>query len=290
MATVLAMPDHPLRLSRRVRFSIPLSLLQIWDEDRFAALLESPRSNTYAGWPAPGTPSMYAEVDVVCSGSVDTTTGYLLGIGDIDIGVRDVVFPPLARALAGRGVFAHPAELIRRLVPQLSDHLGGLLESLRWRLTPTYSVLVETRDMDRFFLSQSFDFAAAHHLGCDSLDAEENVRVFGKCLNQHGHNYRLEVVVQSQFVDGAATFTLETLERIVEAEVLDRFDHTDLNQQTDTFGTRMPSVEHISRVCHDLLAPVIAEAGGTLAWVTTWETEKTSCTYPARVFVPLAAR
>ena len=43
----------------------------------------------------------------------------------------------------------------------------------------------------------------------------------------------------------------------------------------------IPSVEHIARVCHDVLAGPVAEAGGRLERVTVWETEKTCCTYPA---------
>jgi hypothetical protein len=34
-------------------------------------------------------------------------------------------------------------------------------------------------------------------------------------------------------------------------------------------------------VCYDLLASPIRLAGGCLQQVTVWETEKTSCTYPA---------
>jgi 6-pyruvoyltetrahydropterin/6-carboxytetrahydropterin synthase len=63
--------------------------------------------------------------------------------------------------------------------------------------------------------------------------------------------------------------------------VVERFDHTHLNLDTAEFAEVNPSVERIARVCHDLLARRLAEAGAELDHVTVWETEKTRCTYPA---------
>ena len=139
--------------------------------------------------------------------------------------------------------------------------------------------------MDRFSISQQFEFAAAHRLHCADLSEAENRRVFGKCNNPHGHghNYRLEVAVSVPMpAEGQwAGFGLPDLERIVGERVVERFDHTHLNLDTPEFARLNPSVENIARVCHDLLADPIAAAGAALDHVTVWETEKTSCTYPA---------
>jgi 6-pyruvoyltetrahydropterin/6-carboxytetrahydropterin synthase len=78
-----------------------------------------------------------------------------------------------------------------------------------------------------------------------------------------------------------AAFSVLDLERIVRTEVLDRFDHAHLNLDTEIFSDLIPSVEHIARICHELLEPEIRSARAELAHVTVWETEKTSCTYPA---------
>jgi len=45
----------------------------------------------------------------------------------------------------------------------------------------------------------------------------------------------------------------------------------------------IPSVENIAMVCFELLRPEIDAQGrgARLRSVTVWETEKTSCTYPA---------
>ena len=137
--------------------------------------------------------------------------------------------------------------------------------------------------MSAYLLSQRFDFAAAHRLHCSSMSEEQNRAVFGKCnnLNGHGHNYQLEAVVAVPLAEGDSSFGLPDLERLVRMHVIERFDHTNLNLDTGLFGDRNPTVENIARACYDLLAEPIAAAGADLRRLTVWETEKTSCTYPA---------
>ncbi len=138
--------------------------------------------------------------------------------------------------------------------------------------------------MDRVQISQQFEFAAAHRLHCAELSDEENRRVFGKCNNPsgHGHNYRLEAAVSVPVNGSAPGFGFADLARLVDEQVLQRFDHKHLNLDTDEFAGLNPSVEHIARICHEVLAGPVADAGGRLEYVTVWETEKTACTFPAR--------
>ena len=116
-------------------------------------------------------------------------------------------------------------------------------------------------------------FSAAHFLIFPDGSAER----------LHGHNYRVEVAVLSPFepADGRG-FDVLDMERIVHGEVIERFDHRHLNLDCVEFANVNPSVEHIARVCHELLVEPIAAAGGTLAYVTVWETDKTASTYPAQ--------
>ena len=138
--------------------------------------------------------------------------------------------------------------------------------------------------MDRFQISQQFDFAAAHRLHSPALDEQRNRETFGKCNNPngHGHNYRLQVDASASLSDTPERpkLDLAVLERIVNEQVIQRFDHTHLNLDTPEFATLNPSVEHIAKVCHDLLIQPIDHAGGRLELVTIWETDRTSCSYP----------
>ena len=130
-------------------------------------------------------------------------------------------------------------------------------------------------------LTETFEFAAAHRLDLADRSADENRALFGKCNNPngHGHNYRIEVAVEVPL--GAGRFGFHDLGEAIEDEVMRRFDHRHLNLDCPEFAALNPSVEHIALVCHDLLAPRIARDGATLRFVRVWETDKTSCRYPA---------
>ena len=164
------------------------------------------------------------------------------------------------------------------------------VDSVALRLSPHLRVeardLKEASGMDtntpEVIVRQMFEFSAAHRLHVPELSEAENERLFGKCNNPggHGHNYRIEPAVA---VDPENPLPVDAIERITDEIVIERFDHTHLNDQTEEFATEgglNPSVENIARVCFGLLDGPIAEAGGRLVSVTAWETDRTSCTYP----------
>jgi hypothetical protein len=68
----------------------------------------------------------------------------------------------------------------------------------------------------------------------------------------------------------AQAFTLQRMESIVDDVVIRRFDHKHLNKDTAEFASLNPSVENITKTCHDLLRQPIADAGATLRRVTVW--------------------
>ncbi len=229
------------------------------------------------------TGGTYSEIEVSCLGRPDPDSGYVMNISEIDAAVRGG-----AGALLGDTMRAWAAGSARPAGPVLSQvadalrrRLGGALASIRWRLSPYHSFLLEAGVMDRVVMSRTFEFSAAHRLHSGRLSDERNRELFGKCNNPsgHGHNYRLCADVSVPCGNGVGSFGFTTLERLVREHVLLRFDHKNLNLDTEEFADLNPSVEHIARVCHDLLAGPVAEAGGRLESVTVWETEKTSCTY-----------
>ena len=267
-----------IELTRDVRFCIPLC------EGELSSSAGG-RHNTFAGFPSMPGLGVYFELSVCCEGENDPVTGYLINITEIDRAVRDRAVPLIREAVRTRSGGA-PASLLPGILAEVGATLSRPVKSITWRLTPFYSLTLETAHMERFLTRQRFDFSAAHRLHCSELSDEENRDLFGKCNNPHGHghNYRLEVIVAQPLpAQGRPpSLPLPELERIVDEQVLRRFDHTHLNLDTSEFADLNPSVEHIARVCHDLLSAPIAAAGAELSHVTVWETEKTRCTYPAR--------
>ncbi|HVW61456.1 MAG TPA: 6-carboxytetrahydropterin synthase, partial [Puia sp.] len=81
-------------------------------------------------------------------------------------------------------------------------------------------------------------FNAAHRIFNPAWDDKKNFEVFGKCSNPHyhGHNYELIVkVVGEPDPDTGYVMDMKKLSVIVKEEVLDRFDHRNLNLDTEEF-------------------------------------------------------
>ncbi len=104
-------------------------------------------------------------------------------------------------------------------------------------------------------------FNAAHRLHNTNWSEEKNKAIFGKCNNPnyHGHNYDLEVKVIG-FCSEETGYVIDTkiLSDLIKVKVLDRFDHKNLNLDTEEFKELNPTAENIAIVIYDLLRPEIA--------------------------------
>jgi 6-pyruvoyltetrahydropterin/6-carboxytetrahydropterin synthase len=228
------------------------------------------------------------EADILCRGTLDPMTGYFINIKDIDVAARATLIPAIENA-CNTNPLAEPAEVLSAALPALNTALGGRLHSVRWRLTPYYSVEVTINSPPIALLRQQFEFAAAHRLHMPGISDQENRSIFGKCNNPrgHGHNYRVEPCVEVPLGDQSSRrFTLQDLEEITQREIINRLDHTHLNEDVPEFAPGKgvnPSVENIARMIYERLDPAIRTTGkaASLKSVTVWETDKTSCRYPA---------
>ncbi len=130
---------------------------------------------------------------------------------------------------------------------------------------------------DRLHVQVSFEFSASHRLALPGCSDAENHALFGKCSNPngHGHNYRLDVTVET---NPAVANTVGILESVVDREVMARLDHKHLNLDCPEFAELNPSVEHIALVCRNLLQAPLRATGLDLVSVTVWETAKTCAT------------
>lgn len=233
----------------------------------------------------------YYEMDFVCRGEPDAASGYLINIKDVDRVAREAVVPRIEKACDSTpGMDA--AELMAELFELARSRLPVPLAAVRWRLTPTYSVEMIAGEHEFVVLRQRFDFAAAHRLHVPGLTDEENRRLFGRCNNPsgHGHNYMIEPAVRVRVTTGGGNtdglYSLAAIERSTQRSIIDRFDHTHLNKDTEAFaelGGENPSVENIAKVFFELLSAAVREdsrGSAELKSVTVWETDRTSSTFP----------
>jgi 6-pyruvoyltetrahydropterin/6-carboxytetrahydropterin synthase len=116
-------------------------------------------------------------------------------------------------------------------------------------------------------------FNAAHQLYNPDLSDEENRRLFGKCVNLHGHNYVLEVVVAGQ-IDQASGYVLDlkTLSDIISTQVIRDVDHRNLNTDVPWLKGRVPTTENLAQAFWERLRPELPD--GQLRSVRLWETDK----------------
>ncbi len=125
-------------------------------------------------------------------------------------------------------------------------------------------------------------FNAAHRLFNPSWSDEKNNEIFGLCNNPnyHGHNYTIEVKVSGEInPDTGYVVDLKWLSDIIKAEVLDRFDHKNLNLDTEEFKNLNPTAENIVVVIYRLIKVQLPE---TLELqVRLWETPRNSVVFPA---------
>lgn len=124
-------------------------------------------------------------------------------------------------------------------------------------------------------------FNAAHRLHNAAWSEEMNDKVFGKCNNPnyHGHNYELEVrVVGEPNADTGYVIDMKELSNIINVNVLQKFDHKNLNLDTAEFKELNPTAENIVVVIYDLLRAKI-DARLELQ-VRTYETPRNFVEYP----------
>jgi 6-pyruvoyltetrahydropterin/6-carboxytetrahydropterin synthase len=123
-------------------------------------------------------------------------------------------------------------------------------------------------------------FSAAHRLHNPNRDAAWNRRTYDKCDNPkgHGHNYVITVSVKGTIdPETGMVIDLKHLKAIVRKQVIDRVDHTNLNEDVEFLRDVIPTAENLARSFWQQLAPAIDH--GTLHEITLQETEKNSVVY-----------
>jgi len=116
-------------------------------------------------------------------------------------------------------------------------------------------------------------FNAAHQLHDPGLSDAENRSLFGKCVNLHGHNYVLEVVVAGQIDSSSGyVFDLKVLSDVICRRVIQDVDHRNLNTDVPWLKGCIPTAENLALIFCERLRPELPE--GLLWSVRVWETEK----------------
>lgn len=126
------------------------------------------------------------------------------------------------------------------------------------------------------------NFNSAHRLHNPKWDEKTNMDIFGLCNNPnyHGHNYDL-IVKLTGFVNEETgyLYDLKQLNDLIKVEIIERFDHKNLNLDTEEFKNLNPTVENIARIIYEILTKKIDSKYAIE--ITLYETPRNYVVYPA---------
>ena len=125
-------------------------------------------------------------------------------------------------------------------------------------------------------------FNAAHRLHNPNWSDEKNESIFGKCNNKyyHGHNYEMIVkVIGEPDPETGYVYDMKKLSDLIKENVTDRFDHKNLNLDTEEFKDLNPTAENMVVVFYNILREQIDTQYDLK--ITLYETERNYVEYPA---------
>lgn len=111
------------------------------------------------------------------------------------------------------------------------------------------------------YITRRETFNAAHKLYNKNWTPEQNDVVFGKCANKnwHGHNYELFVTIKgTPNADTGFIMNVKELSQLIKKNIIDVFDHKNLNMDVSFPLLELPSTENLAIVIWQLLEPLIA--------------------------------
>ena len=124
-------------------------------------------------------------------------------------------------------------------------------------------------------------FNAAHRLFNADWDDKRNMEVFGKCAlpNYHGHNYELIVKIVGEPDEKTGyVMDLKKLSDLIEEKIIEKFDHKNLNLDTEEFKNLNPTAENIAIVIYEILRPHIGKEKDLQ--IRLYETPRNFVEYP----------
>lgn len=228
------------------------------------ALDRAQNEERFGRWASPYNHGHNYVLDVETEGPVDSKTGMVVNIKDID----DIVQESICAEFDGRSIndqiphFANVPATLENMLLYMRDRLAALpkganLVGLRLEETPTlWANLERIGENWTMTLTRSYEFASSHRLYSPHFSEEENVEMFGKCANPagHGHNYVVEVTVSGTLNPLTGMMVdLDALDEAINEIVVDRYDHKNLNEDLDEFKGRTTTSENVVQAIWDSL-------------------------------------
>ena len=103
-----------------------------------------------------------------------------------------------------------------------------------------------TSPMPQVEITRREEFSAAHRLHDPGLSDAENLRLYGPCNTEHGHNYTVEVTVRGPVPRSGMVMDLNHLMAVLRDEVIREVDHKHLNRDVAFLRDLIPTAENLA--------------------------------------------
>lgn len=245
-----------MRLTRKASFT---SGHRYWNQ----AL--SPEENTrkFGRWASPYNHGHDYTLEITIRGKVDPTTGMVINIKELDSLMKEQILFHLDQKSLNDEVpyFLTNTPTLENIAIYCYQQLTHLpqnvsLVKIRLHENPTLFSDYTIGEKHSMTITRCYDFCASHRLAIPELTDEENLVIFGKCSNPtgHGHNYELEVTVSGKInPDTGMIVDLEQLDQIVQDEILQRYDHKNLNSDVEELHGLNPTSEVVTKAIYQRL-------------------------------------
>jgi 6-pyruvoyltetrahydropterin/6-carboxytetrahydropterin synthase len=239
-----------MRLTRIARFSCGH---RFWDPTL------SPEENVkrFGAYASPFNHGHNYELHVTVEGEIRSDTGMVVNIRSIKADIEREIVQALDRKSLNDEVppFDTVPPNLENLIRWIADRIpapgGAPLRRLRlYEMQDFYSELDLIGGNPVLTLTRGYHFSASHRLHSPYLSEEQNRELFGPCNNPHGHghNYELEVTVGGEpDAETGMLVDIDDLDAVVQREVVERYDHRNLNLELPEFQEQNPTSEALLR-------------------------------------------
>ena len=115
--------------------------------------------------------------------------------------------------------------------------------------------------MTNIRITRRATFAAGHILCRPEWSDAQNREVFGACVNDHGHNYVVEVTVGGPVdAETGMVVNLKQVDAVLRREFIDAVDHKHLNRDVEFLRGVIPTAENIALAAFHRLEPHLKPA------------------------------
>jgi len=211
---------------------------------------------------------------VTLEGPVNPDSGLLINVRDVKAVFQQALIEKKTKVKNTLDIFSWARQLVEK---KLSDFR---LVKLQLEIINKMTISVKYGNPEMIEVTTQYTLAASHRLWNPAWSEKQNLDAYDKCSNPrgHGHNYRVEVTLRGK-PDPATGQIMDPILRdeMIRRELIEPFDHKNLNEDTPEFAALVPTVENIAKVFWDRLDGKFHPA--ELARIAVWETEKTCAEY-----------